>query len=54
MQPLLDEVSVPGTTDQDTELAQEDTGETSTDLVAVVKVRVFFTAIAVERGCSWF
>ncbi|XP_065530142.1 tudor domain-containing protein 5 isoform X3 [Lathamus discolor] len=37
VQPLLDEVSVPGTTDQDTELAQEDTGETSTDLAAVVK-----------------
>ncbi|NWS37899.1 TDRD5 protein, partial [Probosciger aterrimus] len=37
VQPLLDEVSVPGTTDQDTELAQEDTDETSTDLVAVVK-----------------
>ncbi|XP_030905974.2 tudor domain-containing protein 5 isoform X3 [Melopsittacus undulatus] len=35
--PLLDEVSVPGTTDQDSELAQNSTGETSTDLVAVVK-----------------
>ncbi|KAM4655503.1 tudor domain-containing protein 5 [Amazona ochrocephala] len=37
VQPLLDEVSVPGTVDPDTELAQEDTGETPTDLVAVVK-----------------
>ncbi|XP_061201595.1 tudor domain-containing protein 5 [Neopsephotus bourkii] len=37
VQPLLDEVSVPGTTDQEAELAQENTGETSTDLVAVVK-----------------
>uniref|UniRef100_A0A8V5FWL9 Tudor domain-containing protein 5 n=1 Tax=Melopsittacus undulatus TaxID=13146 RepID=A0A8V5FWL9_MELUD len=36
--PLLDEVSVPGTTDQDSELAQNSTGETSTDLVAVVKI----------------
>ncbi|XP_062458282.1 tudor domain-containing protein 5 isoform X1 [Pezoporus occidentalis] len=37
VQPLLYEVSVPGTTHQDTELAQKDTGETSTDLVAVFK-----------------
>ncbi|XP_030351674.1 tudor domain-containing protein 5 [Strigops habroptila] len=37
VQPFLDKVTVPGTTDQDTELAQEDTGETSTDPVAVVK-----------------
>ncbi|KAM6128756.1 tudor domain-containing protein 5 [Phoenicopterus ruber ruber] len=37
VQPLLDEVSVPRTTDQDPELAQEDTNETSTELMAVVK-----------------
>ncbi|KAM9542408.1 tudor domain-containing protein 5 [Guaruba guarouba] len=37
VQPLLDEVSVSGTIDPDTELAQDDTSETSTDLVAVVK-----------------
>ncbi|NXU30402.1 TDRD5 protein, partial [Thalassarche chlororhynchos] len=37
VQPLLDEVSVPVTTDQDPELAQEDTNETLTELMAVVK-----------------
>ncbi|KAM6080964.1 tudor domain-containing protein 5 isoform 3-T3 [Theristicus caerulescens] len=35
--PLLDEVSVPRTTDQDPELAQEDTNETVTELMAVVQ-----------------
>ncbi|NXR01918.1 TDRD5 protein, partial [Sagittarius serpentarius] len=35
--PLLDEVSVPRTMDQDPELAQEDTNENSTELMAVVK-----------------
>lgn len=52
MRPLLDEVSVPRKTDQDPELAQEDTNETLTELMAVVKVRALFSAIAVERGCS--
>ncbi|KAM7107042.1 tudor domain-containing protein 5 [Ciconia maguari] len=37
VQPLLDEVSVPRTTDQDPELAQEDTNETLTELMAVIK-----------------
>ncbi|KAM9280647.1 tudor domain-containing protein 5 [Cariama cristata] len=37
VRPLLDEVSVPGTTDQDPELAQEDTNETPTELMVVVK-----------------
>ncbi|XP_075364054.1 tudor domain-containing protein 5 isoform X1 [Mycteria americana] len=37
VQPLLDEVSVPRTTDEDPELAQEDTNETLTELMAVVK-----------------
>ncbi|XP_059678247.1 tudor domain-containing protein 5 [Gavia stellata] len=37
VQPLLDEVSVPRTTDQDPELEQEDTNETLTELMAVVK-----------------
>ncbi|NWZ52905.1 TDRD5 protein, partial [Haliaeetus albicilla] len=35
--PLLDEISVPRTTDQDPELAQEDTNEIPTELMAVVK-----------------
>ncbi|KAM6080969.1 tudor domain-containing protein 5 isoform 8-T8 [Theristicus caerulescens] len=38
--PLLDEVSVPRTTDQDPELAQEDTNETVTELMAVVQLAV--------------
>ncbi|NXY74479.1 TDRD5 protein, partial [Glareola pratincola] len=37
VQTLLDEVSVPGTADLDPELAQEDTNETITELLAVVK-----------------
>ncbi|KAM6305719.1 tudor domain-containing protein 5 [Aegotheles albertisi] len=37
VQPLLEEVSVPRTTDQDAEIAQEETNETLTDLVSVVK-----------------
>ncbi|XP_050756954.1 tudor domain-containing protein 5 isoform X1 [Gymnogyps californianus] len=37
VRPLLDEVSVLRTTDQDPELAQEDTNETPTELMAVVK-----------------
>ncbi|XP_068273153.1 tudor domain-containing protein 5 isoform X2 [Nyctibius grandis] len=37
VQLLLDEVSVPRTTEQDPELAQEDTNETLTELMAVVK-----------------
>ncbi|NXF40648.1 TDRD5 protein, partial [Nyctibius bracteatus] len=37
VQPLLDEVSVPGRTEQDPELAQKDTNETLTELMAVVK-----------------
>ncbi|NXC12884.1 TDRD5 protein, partial [Corythaeola cristata] len=37
VQPLLDEMNVPRTTDQDPELAQEDTNETPTELSAVVK-----------------
>ncbi|NXH70265.1 TDRD5 protein, partial [Hydrobates tethys] len=37
VRPLLDEVSVPRTTDQDPELAQEGTNETLTELMAVVK-----------------
>ncbi|XP_028939610.1 tudor domain-containing protein 5, partial [Antrostomus carolinensis] len=37
VQPLLDEVSVPKTTDQDPELAQENKNETPTELLAVVK-----------------
>ncbi|NXE22114.1 TDRD5 protein, partial [Ardeotis kori] len=37
VQPLLDEVSVPRTADRDPELAQEDTNEVPTELVAVVK-----------------
>ncbi|XP_075616522.1 tudor domain-containing protein 5 isoform X2 [Balearica regulorum gibbericeps] len=37
VRPLLDEVSVPRTTDQGPELPQEDTNETPTDLKAVVK-----------------
>ncbi|KAM9283159.1 tudor domain-containing protein 5 [Morus bassanus] len=37
VQPFLDEVSVPRATDQDPELAQEDTNETLTELMAVVK-----------------
>ncbi|NXF50837.1 TDRD5 protein, partial [Oceanites oceanicus] len=37
VRPLLDEVSVPRTTDQDPELAQEDTNETLTELMAVIK-----------------
>ncbi|NXW44020.1 TDRD5 protein, partial [Nyctiprogne leucopyga] len=37
VQPLLDEVSVPKTTDQDPELAQENTNETPAELMAVVK-----------------
>lgn len=53
MQPLLHEVSVPRT-DQDPELSQEDTNEIPAELVAVVKVRVFCSAIAVEEGCSCF
>lgn len=53
MQPLLDEVSVPRT-NQDPELAQEDTNEIAAELMAVVKVRVFCSAIAVERVCSCF
>ncbi|NXL35564.1 TDRD5 protein, partial [Glaucidium brasilianum] len=36
-QPLLDEVSVPRATDQDSELVQEDTSETPTEVMAVVK-----------------
>ncbi|XP_026709948.1 tudor domain-containing protein 5 [Athene cunicularia] len=36
-QPLLDEVSVPRATDQDPELVQEDTSETPTEVMAVVK-----------------
>ncbi|XP_010116502.1 PREDICTED: tudor domain-containing protein 5 [Chlamydotis macqueenii] len=39
-QPLLDEVSVPRTADQDPELAQEGTNEIPTELVAVVKLAV--------------
>ncbi|NXK10648.1 TDRD5 protein, partial [Herpetotheres cachinnans] len=35
--PLLDEASIPRTTDQDPELAQEDTNKTPTELMAVVK-----------------
>ncbi|XP_049664055.1 tudor domain-containing protein 5 isoform X2 [Accipiter gentilis] len=35
--PLLDEISVPRTTDQDPELAQQDTNEIPTELIAVVK-----------------
>ncbi|XP_009992975.1 PREDICTED: tudor domain-containing protein 5 [Chaetura pelagica] len=35
--PLLEEMGVPGTTDQDPELAQEDTNEALTELMAVVK-----------------
>ncbi|NXW29835.1 TDRD5 protein, partial [Phaetusa simplex] len=37
VQMLLDEVSVPGTADPEPELAQEDTNETLTELMAVVK-----------------
>ncbi|XP_074733372.1 tudor domain-containing protein 5 [Strix uralensis] len=37
VQPLLDEVSVPRATDQDPELVQEDTSETPTEIMAVVK-----------------
>ncbi|NXI94699.1 TDRD5 protein, partial [Psophia crepitans] len=37
VRPLLDEVSVPRTTDQGPELAQEDTNESPTDLMAVAK-----------------
>ncbi|NXV32191.1 TDRD5 protein, partial [Rissa tridactyla] len=37
VQMLLDEVSVPGAADREPELAQEDTNETLTELVAVVK-----------------
>ncbi|NXV13727.1 TDRD5 protein, partial [Cepphus grylle] len=37
VQALLDEVSVPGTADREPELAQEDTNETLTELMAVVK-----------------
>ncbi|NXW13422.1 TDRD5 protein, partial [Circaetus pectoralis] len=37
VRPLLDEISVPRTTDQDPELAQEDTNEIPTELMAVVK-----------------
>ncbi|XP_075013176.1 tudor domain-containing protein 5 [Calonectris borealis] len=37
VRPLLDEVSVPRITDQDPELAREDTNETLTELVEVVK-----------------
>lgn len=54
MWPLLDEISVPRTTDQDPELAQQDTNEIPTELMAVVKVGAFFSAVAVERGCSCF
>lgn len=57
MQPLLNEVSDPRTSDpsdQDPELAQEDANETLAELMAVVKVRAFFLAIAVGRGCSCF
>ncbi|XP_075616523.1 tudor domain-containing protein 5 isoform X3 [Balearica regulorum gibbericeps] len=39
VRPLLDEVSVPRTTDQGPELPQEDTNETPTDLKAVVKMK---------------
>ncbi|NWW87646.1 TDRD5 protein, partial [Rhynochetos jubatus] len=37
VQPLLDEVSVPRTTDRDPELAQDNTREAPTELLAVVK-----------------
>ncbi|XP_052658140.1 tudor domain-containing protein 5 [Harpia harpyja] len=37
VRPLLDEISVPRTTDEDPELAQEDTNEMPTELMAVVK-----------------
>ncbi|NXN62323.1 TDRD5 protein, partial [Rynchops niger] len=37
VQMLLDEMSVPGTADREPELAQEDTNETLTELMAVVK-----------------
>lgn len=48
MQPLPDEVNVAGTTDQDPEFVQEDRNETPTELMAVVKVRAFFSAAAVR------
>ncbi|NWU68016.1 TDRD5 protein, partial [Pterocles burchelli] len=41
--PLLDEVRVPRTTDQNPERAQEGTNETPTELMAVVKIRAFFS-----------
>lgn len=47
MQPLLDEVGVPRTADQGPEFPQEDTNETPADLMAMVKVRAFFSAISV-------
>jgi len=48
VQPLPDEVNDPKTADQDPEFAQEDTNKTSTDLMAVVKVRISFLS-----HCCW-
>lgn len=56
VQPLPDEVNDSKTTDQDPEFEQEDTNKSSTDLMALVKVRfvVFFFSQPLLLGWSCF
>lgn len=56
VQPLPDEVNDSKATDQDPEFEQEDTNKSSTDLMALVKVRfvVFFFFSATAAGMELF